>query len=297
MSFVRIVLLSLCLVFPSVSTAQEAPQQSPNQGVYPNNPDGLKSLMTDVFSAVKAKDKATESRLLDSLFLPADSHWFTDQFGPAYGPRMAERYAESTSGLKDQISLIIANDIQHHWDDIQVKEFADSGSSPSPYDRILDNMNGRQSVYQATVTISGQPTFSVMFGGPNHAQTAGDLDGYFFFVDGSFRFISFNVFWILGGGRPMRIHLNPNQMGIAIIKQVNYTYPQEALERHLQGDVVIHLVLDTQGNIKEMTATQGDPILAKTCLDALKQWRFAPTLLDGDAVEVETDFTFKFEMQ
>jgi TonB family protein len=71
-------------------------------------------------------------------------------------------------------------------------------------------------------------------------------------------------------------------------------YPEEALRRHISGKVSIHVVLDVNGKIKELTTLEGDPVLANPVSNALRQMLFEPTRLDGDPVEVEFDYATAF---
>jgi TonB family protein len=60
--------------------------------------------------------------------------------------------------------------------------------------------------------------------------------------------------------------------------------------------VVVQLILDVGGNIKESKVLKGDPILSAAVMDAVKQWRFAPTALDGDPVEVDLEIPMVFNL-
>ena len=73
-------------------------------------------------------------------------------------------------------------------------------------------------------------------------------------------------------------------------------YPEEAIRKHVSGDVVIHLVIDTDGKIKEMKLIKGDLVLGGPVMDDMKTWNFEPTTLDGDPVEVEIEWSTGFTM-
>jgi periplasmic protein TonB len=74
------------------------------------------------------------------------------------------------------------------------------------------------------------------------------------------------------------------------------TYPQMAKIAHVQGDVVLQATISKQGTIENLRAISGHPILIQAAMDAVKQWRYKPWILNGDAVEVETTITVKFHM-
>ncbi len=65
---------------------------------------------------------------------------------------------------------------------------------------------------------------------------------------------------------------------------------------HISGTVVLHAIIAKDGTIQELEFVSGPPMLVKSAMDAVKQWRYKPYLLNGDPVEVETtinvDFSF-----
>ena len=95
--------------------------------------------------------------------------------------------------------------------------------------------------------------------------------------------------------RPVRIHLGMNVMQSKVIKRIYPQYPQEAIKKHIGGKVVIRLDLDRDGKLQEAKVLEGDLILSQAVMDAVKQWQFEPTRLDGDLVEVEVDVEMGFE--
>lgn len=127
-------------------------------------------------------------------------------------------------------------------------------------------------------------------------QAAGDLDGYFVYEGGGFRFIPLSILMKLPSERPVRISLDMKIMESKLIDKVPVRMPAEALKKRISGRVVVELILDVAGNTKELKVVEGDPILAAAVLDAVRQWRFAPTQLDGDPVEVDLRIPFTFEI-
>src|SRR5260370_580933 len=73
-------------------------------------------------------------------------------------------------------------------------------------------------------------------------------------------------------------------------------YPQMARIAHIQGDVLLTTIIDKQGDVKNLRAVSGHPILIQAALDAERQWKYKPYLLNGEPVEIETTITIKFHM-
>jgi TonB family protein len=63
---------------------------------------------------------------------------------------------------------------------------------------------------------------------------------------------------------------------------------EEAKKKHLAGAVLLHVVIAKDGSVKSVEPVRGDPLFVQAAVDAMKQWRYKPTLLNGVPVEVDT---------
>lgn len=81
-----------------------------------------------------------------------------------------------------------------------------------------------------------------------------------------------------------------------LIRQVQPEYPPLAKQARIQGDVVIDSVIDTQGRVTEMKVVSGSPLLVQSAIQALGQWRYHPTLLNGQPVAVDMLVTVHFTL-
>jgi protein TonB len=79
-----------------------------------------------------------------------------------------------------------------------------------------------------------------------------------------------------------------------LVHRVQPDYPQIAKIMHLSGTVLLRATIGTDGEVHEIEIVSENPILAESALRAVRQWRYRPTLLDGEAVEVETEITVNF---
>ncbi len=80
------------------------------------------------------------------------------------------------------------------------------------------------------------------------------------------------------------------------IHDVQPTYPQMARIAHIQGDVLLQATISKAGVIENLHALSGHPILIQAAMDAVKQWKYKPYILNGEAVEVETQIKVQFHM-
>ncbi len=96
--------------------------------------------------------------------------------------------------------------------------------------------------------------------------------------------------------RPERIRVSSGVAEGLLVHKVDPVYPREAIEKKIQGDVVLQVVIDTQGSIATLTTISGHPLLADAATEAVRQWHYRPYLLNGVPVQVETTVTVKFHM-
>jgi periplasmic protein TonB len=73
-------------------------------------------------------------------------------------------------------------------------------------------------------------------------------------------------------------------------------YPILAKAVHVHGDVVIDSVIDPNGNVTQMKLVSGNPLLVTAAFDAVGQWKYQPTLLNGTPVAVEMQVTVHFNL-
>jgi TonB family protein len=88
---------------------------------------------------------------------------------------------------------------------------------------------------------------------------------------------------------PKLIHVKPGLLKPT--SQVNPVYPEEAKANKISGSVVLDVVIDKRGAPAQMRVVRGPRELQKSALDAVKQWRWQPYLLNGEPIEVETTTT------
>ncbi len=87
-------------------------------------------------------------------------------------------------------------------------------------------------------------------------------------------------------------HLDPG----FLVHRVQPVYPHNAIITHTQGTVMLSAVIDTSGRITQLHALSGHPLLIQAALDAVRQWRYKPYILNGAPVEVETQVSVIFNL-
>ena len=81
-----------------------------------------------------------------------------------------------------------------------------------------------------------------------------------------------------------------------ILKKVSPSYPTAALRLRLEGSVELLATISKKGDISAVKIISGDPNLARAAVDAVKQWKYKPYLLDGSPVEIQTQVTINFKL-
>jgi protein TonB len=93
-----------------------------------------------------------------------------------------------------------------------------------------------------------------------------------------------------------RLRIGGNVMAANIIRKVDPVYPQIAKTAHISGTVVLHAIIAKDGTIQELQFVSGPPLLMRAAMDAVKQWRYKPTLLNTQPVQVDTTITVIFNL-
>jgi protein TonB len=87
-------------------------------------------------------------------------------------------------------------------------------------------------------------------------------------------------------------HIEPAKL----TKRVEPVYPALAIQIHRAGRVELHAIISTDGTIQSLEAIEGDALFVRSALDAVGQWRYSPTMLNGEPVEVDTHITVIYSM-
>lgn len=94
---------------------------------------------------------------------------------------------------------------------------------------------------------------------------------------------------------PQRIfkgHIEPAML----IYRVEPRYPLLAEQTRTSGQVELRAIIATDGTIKSLQVVSGHPLLVQSALEAVRQWRYRPTVLDGQPVEVDTYITVIYSL-
>jgi len=92
------------------------------------------------------------------------------------------------------------------------------------------------------------------------------------------------------------VRVGGNVAAANLIQQVPPVYPPIAKTAHISGTVVLHAIISKDGTIDQLEYQSGPPLLMKAAMDAVKQWRYRPTMLNGEPVDVDTTISVIFTL-
>jgi len=165
-------------------------------------------------------------------------------------------------------------------------------TAPNPHGECVVCFNGHLSPHPAT-----QSTLRSVDGpidGPSFGLPAGPGD-----PTGS------NIFGTRSGpvapddpdkNKKKRISVGGLVQQAMLVRRVEPIYPALARQIRHSGQVRLHAVIAVDGSIASLEVMDGDPLLVRSALDAVGQWRYRPTLLNGSPVEVETVITVVYTL-
>ncbi len=276
-NLLRYLVLSVmaAMVFPSQAFCQQVESSKPAQAAdaesYPNTPDGLRQLLLEFLRLAKTGDQAKLRTEIAAMEVPDYENWFVRVFGQEDGQKLGDKYEESLKASELHFEML--------WIELAKQQGLIS------VDR-LRVPSGTVDAYRANWKKTDDSA------GPDSQSI-----GVFYFVDGKFR--------VDGSRHDLRV-LSTNKTGPAtnktgpamvgkLINRIQPVYPPLARQTRIQGTVSVNVIVRKDGTVEVENAGAGHPLLIQAAVDAVRQWRYEPTTINGEPVDIETkiyvDFT------
>ena len=93
-----------------------------------------------------------------------------------------------------------------------------------------------------------------------------------------------------------RIRQGGNVTAAKLMNRVQPLYPPLARQTRISGTVRLHAIIGKNGGVEQLEVMSGHPLLVQAALDAVRQWRYQPTQLNGEPVEVDTTIDVIFSL-
>ena len=95
---------------------------------------------------------------------------------------------------------------------------------------------------------------------------------------------------------PQKVRVSQGVSEGLLLHKVTPNYPALAKQARIQGSVVLQATIGKDGSILNLRIVSGHPMLTSAAMDAVKQWKYKPYMLNGEAVEVETTVQVNFTL-
>jgi TonB family protein len=268
--------------------------------------DDLHNLVTTALSAARGADQAKLEEIARSLMIPDFESWFSVTFGEELGAKLAAAY--STNFERDEKWLPRL----FEWLAKQEGELEVEDANQLPRNManscgqaLMDTQKGNTVFYRVALRRKDDSRLSAV-----------SSAGYFALVQGAFRRLDCKSLGLqptkprarsvvgpreqsdltkdVQGTPPTRVKVGGNVQKAKLTERVQPKYPDEALQNRIAGIVRLHVILEKDGTVKRVEVVSGHPLLVQAAGDAVKQWRYQPTTLNGEPVEVDTTVDVMF---
>ena len=96
--------------------------------------------------------------------------------------------------------------------------------------------------------------------------------------------------------KPLRVRVGGDVQAAKRIGAPMPIYPPIARTARVSGTVILHAIIGKDGTVQQLQVMSGPPLLVQAAIDAVRQWRYTPTLLNGKPVEVDTTIDVVFTL-
>lgn len=286
-------------------TAPSQPPASPARPAnldYADNTHGLERLAKDIINAQKEGHESRAAELAQSMVLPDPENWYLQTFGPDIANDEGAKYAAGEKNLPAEILKIFFGAIQNHFTDVTAARFGESCDDNAGESAFGTLQLRIQPVPLYELRLRNGDRFLRLFtivyvdGGFRYAL-APRVPDHFPFVEkkaGTVATEDTNPTLPDKSTKPLRV--GGNVQAAKNIRKVPPMYPEIARREHLQGTVRLHAIIAKDGSLSQLVVLRGYCSLAKASIEAVKQWRYTPTLLLGQPVEVDTTIDVIFAL-
>jgi TonB family protein len=284
---------AVCLIALFVMSARVQPAVEPaSQDVaappaaYPDSPKGLQDFLEAVFAASKANDKQKVESLWQSAQLPGHAAWFARVFGGKEGAALDAAYTRQLGSIASQPGRTYQFVAGLDTFKFVIQPLAQAAvNRPDSWAKlILLSMKAPVSVYRAEAI------------GP--AGAASYMLGYFFYVEGSFRWLDESVFSALSAARiSTRLpYISALEAQMLLLQSAPPVTPPLVRRDGISNTVMLDVIIDVLGQVKSASILSGDLVLGNAARAAVLGWRYRPYIQNGRPADVETTVTVTFPL-
>lgn len=253
--------------------------------------EALRNLMNTAISAARAGNEANLEEIARNLRIPNYGTWFKTAFGEEQGTKLATAYAAHVDQDEKALSKMFQGMAKPEGELL-----VEDAGEPN----VLGGNYCGQSLLK--LVKNGATFFRASKQGPGPSGQRWLLSaGYYTLVEGAYRRLDCQSLGLVAAPIPPHpingpLRVGGNVQASRIINRVQPVYPPEARDAGITGTVRLHVILAKDGTVKELELVSGHPALAKAAMDAVRQWTYRQTLLNGEPVEIDTIIDVVFSM-
>jgi TonB family protein len=302
------VLLPVCAgtVLSTTTPAQQSGNAAPASAntsappaiSYPDSAAGLERLSTDIIDALQKGDEGRALTLARSMVLNDPAAWYHQTFGADTSAKEIATYKSERGQIPAAIVGFFKRGVPLGDTKVKTKRF----------DSQCDDEDGDNTFPLLAARISQAPFYDVRLHHDHQTFRLWPLA----YVDGNFRFLDLPRPWDYvpvdaaekdasaqaeENGNPTSQRGDAKPVPAKLIHSVKPQVSPDAGGRRIRGTVQLHAVIAKDGGISWVRVVKGYCSLAQASLEAVKQWRYAPTLVKGAPVEVPTMIDVSFGVQ
>jgi len=220
----------------------------------------------------KNGDEAKLRSQIVEMEIPNYGSWFTSTFGQERGEKWSAMYGRTPPQTAELQFQILCMELAKPQGEISIEKVDTAkkyGTLPGPLDEYHAN-------WKKTDASDGPDSQSI---------------GLFYFVDGKFR--------LNGSLHEVRILSNRKGGPLVpgkLINRVQPVYPEAARQMRIQGLVAVNVIVRKDGTVTVQNVGAGHPLLAPAAVEAVQQWRYEPTTVNGEPVDVQTKVYVTFSL-
>lgn len=297
-----LVLVALCIApaafaqqLPLPQSAPPASSAAPAIPSYPDSPAGLEKLMKEMLELEKHGDTNALAPYLQSLVLPSPDAWFKSIFGDTVGAQLALSYEPTAKGLPQAMAATLKNLRQEGFaDHFEVVDFNGPCAAPSFMVESETKSLGLSAVKLLGFRKQHEPMYTVWFRKGRSVSTM----AFFAYDEGAFRYTGKPEIpdSVAAQGPQPEVKSGATIQAARLIYKVGPEYPVAAKEAHVQGTILLSAEIGKDGSVEDLSYVSGPQALISSAMDAVKQWKYQPTMLNGTPVPVDTCITVIFNL-
>ena len=267
--------------------------QSPTAGtavssvpLYPDSPAGLERLMRDYMKLLHSGETAKTNDYLQSLILSDPAGWYSFVFGDFVGGIYKTAYLAHHDSELHLLEQDIQDAMRDGFKDVRVIKYENSCKTYIVATRY-PVLRAEQNPF---------PLYEVNF---LKTPTSFRTVWAFAYVNKGFRFVGplapprrFPTSVDSSNTPVPRVNVDAKTQASRLLSQDSPPFPAAAKNSSmgfLWIEATLHVLIGTDGSVKEAVVTQGDCFFSDPAILAVKKWRYTPAVVEGKAVEVETD--------